>query len=189
MICGYAEILKHSIIKDRNFFHWLCKNGKEILSNRKNNFIQYAIIKSCKIKSKIVELDENEKNLRKVLNFGHTFAHAFESLNNYSRNLNHGEAVLLGMNIASQFAYQKKIMPVKELYLIQKHLLNLNLNYEIKKYLKKNQINKLLEFMKNDKKNFSNKINLILSKKIGSCLNSRSYSVNEIKKFLLNRIK
>ena len=51
-------------------------------------FIEKSILESCKIKKKIVELDENEKNLRKILNFGHTFAHAYEAtLKFFKKNL------------------------------------------------------------------------------------------------------
>ena len=56
--------------------------------------IEKAIFESCKIKKAIVEKDEKEKNLRKVLNFGHTFAHAYEAALGYSIKLNHGEAVI-----------------------------------------------------------------------------------------------
>ena len=66
-----------------------------------------AIIKSCKIKCKVVSKDEKEKNLRMILNFGHTFAHGFESAKNFSSQLNHGEAVLLGMMVASQYPIKK----------------------------------------------------------------------------------
>ena len=187
MVCGYAEILKHSIIQDRSFFFWLDKNGKEILEYRKNNFLKKAILQSCKIKSRIVELDEKEKNLRMILNFGHTFAHAFESANNYSKNLNHGEAVILGISTAIKFAYSKKIMSLNELKLIQNHIQKLKLPHDIKKYFKKNQIKKIIEFMKSDKKNISNKINLILIKKIGKKPAVLGFKANEIKDFLIKK--
>ena len=61
-------------------------------------------IKSCKIKKKIVEKDEKETALRKVLNFGHTFGHAYEAGLGYSHKLNHGEAVILGMKTALNFS-------------------------------------------------------------------------------------
>ena len=79
IISGYGEILKHSLILDKKFFMWLLKNGKKII--KKNNlFLKEAIVKSCKIKCKIVNKDEKEKDLRMILNFGHTFAHGFEKV-------------------------------------------------------------------------------------------------------------
>jgi 3-dehydroquinate synthetase len=96
MVCGYAEILKHAVIKDKNFFNWLKYNTKYIFSHNSRKLI-YAIKKSCNIKLFFVNKDVNEKNLRMVLNFGHTFAHAIEVKNNYSKKITHGEAVLAGM--------------------------------------------------------------------------------------------
>ena len=78
------------------------KNAKKIINNEDNNLSKIAIMRSCKIKSKIVNKDERDKNLRMILNFGHTFAHGFEGAKNFSKKLNHGEAVLLGMMIASE---------------------------------------------------------------------------------------
>ena len=102
MICGYAEILKHSIIKDKNFFNWLKKIQKYFL--KKSKELTYAIKKSCQIKMYFVNKDVNEKNLRMILNFGHTFAHAIEVKNNYSKKITHGEAVLSGMILASRIS-------------------------------------------------------------------------------------
>ena len=93
IICGYAEILKHAIIKDATFFNWLKKNTKYIFL-RKSKELTYAIKKSCKIKMSFVNEDEFEKGQRMKLNFGHTFAHAIEVKNNYSKVITHGEAVL-----------------------------------------------------------------------------------------------
>ena len=107
MVCGYAEILKHSIIKDKRFFNWLEKNTKSILAKKSRELI-YAIKKSCEIKIYFVNQDVNEKNMRMVLNFGHTFAHALEVKNNYSSKLTHGEAVLSGMILATRLSVIRK---------------------------------------------------------------------------------
>ena len=85
IICGYAEILKHSIIKDKIFFNWLRKNT-EFIFKRRDKELTYAIKKSCEIKLHFVNKDVNEKNLRMILNFGHTFAHAIEVKNNFQKN-------------------------------------------------------------------------------------------------------
>ena len=111
MICGYAEILKHSIIKEKKFFNWLKVNTKNILL-KKPRELTYAIKKSCQIKIFIVKKDVNEKNLRMILNFGHTFAHAIEAKNKFSKKITHGEAVLSGMILASRLSLIKNVCNV-----------------------------------------------------------------------------
>ena len=86
IVCGYAEILKHSIIKNKNFYNYLNSNLLRIIS-LKPGFIEKAIYQSCKIKKEVVEKDENEKGIRKILNFGHTFAHAYEASLGYSKKI------------------------------------------------------------------------------------------------------
>ena len=108
MVCGYAEILKHGIIFDKNFFNWLKLNTRDIFSHESKKLI-YAIKKSCEIKLFFVNKDVNEKNLRMILNFGHTFAHAIEVKNNYSKKITHGEAVLSGIILATKLSVVKKI--------------------------------------------------------------------------------
>jgi len=119
MISGYGEILKHSLILDKKFFLWLSKNGKKIINKKNYIHLMKAIVKSCKIKGTIVHQDEKEKNLRMILNFGHTFAHAFESAKKFSKKLNHGEAVLIGMMIASELSNKKKLLTLNDLLLIK----------------------------------------------------------------------
>ena len=108
MICGFAEILKHAIIKDKVFFNWLKTNSKYIFSQNPKKLI-FAIKKSCLIKLFFVNKDINEKNLRMILNFGHTFAHAIEVKSNFSKNITHGEAVLSGMILATKLSVIKKV--------------------------------------------------------------------------------
>tara|TARA_B100001123_G_C15259931_1_gene1006198 strand:+ start:256 stop:1368 length:1113 start_codon:yes stop_codon:yes gene_type:complete len=184
MISGYGEILKHSLILDKKFFLWLLKNGNKILNKKDGLYTIEAIFKSCKIKCKIVEKDEREKNLRMILNFGHTFAHGFEGAKNFSKKLNHGEAVLLGMKVAADLSNKKKILSSKELDLINKHYVKLKLPMSMGKIFKKKEINKIIYFMQKDKKNVDNKINLILLKEIGKTTKPKEFSLtaNEIKK-------
>ena len=186
VISGYGEILKHSLISDRKFFLWLTKNGKKMVIQKKNMLLMNAITKSCRIKSKIVNRDEKEKNLRMILNFGHTFAHGFEGAKNFSKKLNHGEAVILGMMVASELSNKKKLLSFKELSLIKKHYNSLKLLKNIKKVFKRDEINKVVNFMKKDKKNIDEKINLILLNKIGETTKPKKIALkaNEIKKFL-----
>ena len=166
MICGFAEILKHSIIKDKKFFNWLEKNSKQIFL-KKNKELVYAIKKSCEIKIYFVAIDVNEKGLRMVLNFGHTFAHAIEIKNNYSKNITHGEAVLSGIILETKLSVIKKICSSKTLGQIKNIYLKNNLDFSFRKYLNQNSINKLLPYLRNDKKNNDDKINFLLLKNIG----------------------
>jgi len=166
IICGYAEILKHALIKDKKFFNWLKLNSK-LLFNRDTEILNYAIKKSCKIKLFFVEKDVNEKNTRMILNFGHTFAHAIEIKNKYSNNITHGEAVLVGMILATKLSVLEKICSLNTLKELIKIYKANNLDYLIKMYSSYKKINSLIPFLKNDKKKDDEKINFILLKKIG----------------------
>ena len=183
IICGYGEILKHAIIADKKFFSFLDINGFKIL-NLKSPFIEKAIFKSCSIKKKVVETDEKEIGIRKILNFGHTFAHAYEATLGYSRKLNHGEAVILGIKTAAKFSLSNKILKIKDLNLIENHLKKLNLPNNIYKFFSIKDLNKILSFMKKDKKNNTNKINLVLLKKIGSPIHKLQFDEKKIYLFL-----
>ena len=187
MICGYGEILKHALIYDKKFFLWLLQSGKKIINNSSIPILKAAIIKSCKIKSSVVSKDEKEKNLRMILNFGHTFAHGFEGAKNFTKVINHGEAVLLGMMLAARLSYKKNFLPRSDLQLIEKHYLSLNLPMRLNKKFKKSEIAKIVYYMKKDKKNINEKINLILLKKIGKTTKPNSFKINsnEVKKFLI----
>ena len=189
VICGYGEILKHSLIDNKKLFNFLNKNLEKIL-NLSSPFIEKAIYESCKIKKKVVEKDEKEKALRKILNFGHTFAHAYEASLGYSHKLNHGEAVILGMKTALNFSFRENILSKSEYNLIVNHIDNSILPSSIKKYFSIKDLNKILSFMIKDKKNNSEKINLVLLKKIGKPIFNKQYSKKKLglfmKKFLSN---
>ena len=183
IICGYGEILKHAIIADKKFFTFLDKNGSQILK-LKSPLIEKAIFKSCSIKKKVVESDEKEMGIRKILNFGHTFAHAYEATLGYSKKLNHGEAVILGIKTASKFSLSNKILDIEEFKFIKNHLHKLKLPVNISKFFSIKDLGKILSFMKKDKKNNTNKISLVLLKKIGSPIYKLQFNENKIRLFL-----
>jgi len=188
IICGYGEILKHSLIANKSLFKYLDKNILDILK-LKSPFIEKTIYESCKIKKNVVEKDEKEKNLRKILNFGHTFAHAYEASLGFSKKLNHGEAVLLGMNTALKFSNKKKFLKNNEYNLINKHMTKSKLPNSIKNYFSSRDIKNILLFMTKDKKNNTDKINLILLRKIGYPIINMSYKKEYLKTFLNNELK
>ena len=183
IVCGYAEILKHSLIKDKIFYNYLNKHVSKILK-LKSPFIEKAIYKSCKIKKDVVEKDEKEKGIRKILNFGHTFAHAYEATFGYSKKLNHGEAVILGVRSAIKFSLEQKLIKKIEYQSIISHIDKLKLPLNIQEYFSLNNLVKIISFMTKDKKNNADKINLILLRKIGSTIIDNHYEARKIKKFL-----
>tara|TARA_B100000579_G_C22812014_1_gene845766 strand:+ start:551 stop:1657 length:1107 start_codon:yes stop_codon:yes gene_type:complete len=185
IICGYGEILKHSIISSKKFFLYLNKNASKIL-NLKSPFIERSIYQSCLIKKKIVEKDEKEKRLRKVLNFGHTFAHAYEASLKYSKKLNHGEAVLMGIMSASKFSLQNKLLSINEYKLINNHLSKFKLIFPLKKFFSLKNLKVIISFMNKDKKNSSSKINLILLNKIGKPILDLNFNPKKITSFIRN---
>ena len=189
IVCGYAEILKHAVINDKKFFYWLKLNTKKIFDKNRKSLI-YAINKSCKIKLYFVNKDLNEKNLRMNLNFGHTFAHGIEAKNGYSKKINHGEAVLIGMILATKLSYAKKLCTQNTLNELTEIYEKNNLNFKLNKYFENKDISKILNFMINDKKNDDEKINFILLKNIGKTTTPGKYKfpLKEVKKFLIKTI-
>ena len=184
IICGYAEIFKASLIDSIQSFAYLDKNLNKIL-NLKSTFIKKAIINSCKLKKRIVERDEKEKNLRKVLNLGHTFAHAYESKLNFSKKLNHGEAVILGIKNSIKLSKKKRMLSKNKYRLINDHIKKIPLKKKFNTIFKKKDLNEILIFMKADKKNISNKINIIVMKDFGKIKTDFYINDNILKKFLL----
>lgn len=182
LLCGYAEILKHSLIYDKNNFNFLDKHWKKII-NLKEPYLSNSIHKSCNIKKKIVEKDENEKNIRKLLNLGHTFGHAYEGASQFRNQINHGEGVILGIKSSLLFSLEKMYISSKEYQKVLLHINKLNINLQLRNFFKKKDISILTNLMLNDKKNTSSKINLILLKNIGRPIINRSYNVSELKKF------
>ena len=187
IICGYGEILNHSLIINKTFYNYLNNNSSKILTLQ-SPFIERAIFESCKIKKIIVEKDEKEKGLRKILNFGHTFAHAYEAALGYSKKLNHGEAVILGINAALKFSLNNKLIKKKDYQSIINHIRRINLPSNIKNYFSMKNLNKILFFMLKDKKNKTDKISLVLLKKIGSPLIDKEYKKKSLSMFLKNEL-
>ena len=182
IICGYGEILKHSLIGNKKFYNFLNKNRNKIL-NLSSPFLEKAIYESCKIKKIIVQKDEKEQGLRKILNFGHSFAHAFEATLGFSKKLNHGEAVILGMKAALNFSVKTNHMNKDEYYSIINHIENSDLPSSVRKFFSTKDLNKILSFMTKDKKNRSDKINLVLLRKIGDPIIDKEYSIKKLSLF------
>ena len=161
----------------------MLKNSDKVINLHKN-YINHAIIESIKIKSFFVKKDEKENlinsNSRAMLNFGHTFGHALETMNDYKKFLNHGEAISIGMSLAAKISNKKKLLSNTEYNKLISHLKKIGLPYYDDK-IKKDQ---LYNLMLSDKKNTNNKINLVLLKKIGEAYFERGLRKEDIKSIL-----
>ncbi len=113
---GVAEIAKMAIMFDADFFDWL-----EEADLKEEENLAYAIQKSVETKAEVVRLDEKERGVRAVLNYGHTFAHVIENLTGYSRYL-HGEAVAIGMHMANLLARKLGYLDEEEVQRIKRFL-------------------------------------------------------------------
>ena len=188
IICGYAEILKSSIIDSYQNFVYLDKNLEKILK-LKSPFIEKSILKACNLKKTVVEKDVDEKNFRKVLNLGHTFAHAYESTLGFSKKLNHGEAVILGIKSAAEFSLQSGTLSNQKLNIIINHINRIGLKTKINNFFKKRDTDKILNFMKIDKKNNSESINLVLIKNFGKIQIDFQINPLILKRYIFNSLK
>src|SRR6266404_2174660 len=101
---GLAEIIKHAVIADAGMFDYLERNIEKV-ERRNRVALDYLIPRNVAIKAKVVTRDERESGLREILNFGHTFAHALESVTHYKR-YQHGEAVAWGMMAAALLGHE-----------------------------------------------------------------------------------
>ena len=106
---GLAEVVKYGVILDAAFFDYLEANASAIRA-RKPDALRHVVSRCCRLKADVVEKDEHETTgLRAVLNYGHTFAHGFETLAGYGTLL-HGEAVAIGMTCAAKLAEKMKLV-------------------------------------------------------------------------------
>lgn len=163
LLCGIAEVIKYGIIKDTGLFDYLANHAQEILTLN-TEALTHIITRSCEIKADIVSQDEQEAGLRAILNFGHTIGHAIETEGNYSRFL-HGEAVAIGMHIASQIAYKAGLLSLKDVTKITSLLKAFDFNLSIPSDMSDAS---LLSHMMLDKKVQDGKLRLILPTKIGN---------------------
>jgi 3-dehydroquinate synthase len=152
---GIAEIIKTSLIDDETFFEIVEKSD---ISTEKLNELEEIVHRTAQIKSKIVQNDEIESNLRRILNFGHTFGHAIE----LEYNLPHGKAISLGMIQALEISNKLLNFPKNKIKRIKELFVKYNLLPEINTNKKK-----IIEIIQKDKKRESDYINFILLEDIG----------------------
>lgn len=155
---GFAEIIKYAMIGDTKLYHILSENTIETLTKNSGLFDE-IIHKSIQQKIKIVEADTHEKNLRKILNFGHTIGHSLELAYGYS----HGQAVALGMLFAAKFSQQYFNLS-EDIYTNLTKLLS---QYHLPTRAKVFEAKEIIEQISFDKKKIGSTIDFILLKNIG----------------------
>jgi len=173
LLSGFAEIIKHGLIYNKEYFDKVFNLNFDDFDS-----LNDVINESIKIKNKIVLQDPKEKNIRKILNFGHTVGHAIEtySLGKNRKVLFHGEAVAIGIICELYLSHKLLNLPFDDVEIVSNFI---NLKYE--KYdISINSIDEIIELMKNDKKNQVNKINFSLIDKIGNSIINQNCSKNEI---------
>ncbi|NOY14024.1 MAG: 3-dehydroquinate synthase [Deltaproteobacteria bacterium] len=158
---GLAEVVKYGIIKDRSFFNWLEDNYLP-LQQRQIDTLIAAVMRSCQIKSDIVEVDEKEGSVRAFLNYGHTFGHAIEFLSGYGQ-WKHGEAVAIGMVAAAKISAQQGLCEQADVERIIALLKSFNLPVDPPDY----SLVDYVAAMQRDKKVKHGTLTLVLNQKIG----------------------
>ena len=185
---GYAEIVKHALLADREFFHFLEQHLPPIatkgLSLPSDDLLVEILYRSCAIKAAIVSADERERRDKKarrmLLNLGHTFAHALEAGAGYM-GLSHGEAVSIGICLAARISVHLGHLQENDCKRISDLLAALGLPTKLPKGT--NRI-ELVKLMMRDKKKQGHAIPLILLRGLGEAYISDPYSADELKKII-----
>jgi 3-dehydroquinate synthase len=163
VLSGFAEVIKHALIADRNYWHKVQDADFADLDS-----FDDLIKTSVHIKNTIVSEDPREQGIRKVLNFGHTVGHALETFFMEQENkkyLLHGEAVAAGMVCEAYLSHKICRLPAKELSEISTFILG---KYKAAK-IDENDFHRLIELMRHDKKNEKGDISFALLSEIGKC--------------------
>ena len=158
---GIAEIIKYGVIADREFVEYIEKNRANIIAL--DDDLMHVIKRSCEIKASVVEKDEREAGLRAILNYGHTIGHAIETTTGYTRFL-HGEAVAIGMCLASDLAVKIGLLQRKEAQRIKTLVRSYGLPTTIPDDI---DVSSILDSMEIDKKVKSGQMRFILPVAIG----------------------
>lgn len=181
MRAGYAEVVKYGLIDRPEFFEWLEQNVAPLLAGDAH-MQRYAIATSCTAKAKIVMEDEREeKDIRALLNLGHTFGHALEKIGGYGGRLLHGEAVAIGCLWAAMFSAQLGLSPAADAKRVARHLTAAGM---MTKPPFKADAQDVLAAMRGDKKAQDGKLTLVLMRGVGKSFVARGIDETALLAFL-----
>lgn len=182
-VSGFAEIVKHGLIQSRDYFEKV--TSKKPYEYSAQDLIE-IITESCGVKANIVEQDPSEQGARKILNFGHTLGHAFESLSFKTKNpLLHGEAISIGMLAEAHISRDFGILSQDDLALIEEKLAFMELPISVENI----NLDAVLEKIKSDKKNECGKINFTLLQGIGHAIYNQRVDEKSIVKAIQSVIE
>lgn len=164
IICGLGEVVKYGLLIGDDLYEGINKNLNKLINVESK--ITESVIEECvRFKGDIVKRDEKEKSgLRKILNLGHTFAHAIEVEQKYK--IKHGQAVIVGLACALHLSNRLNLLNDSALEKYLPLILKFSKDIDIQKYNTK----KLYRIMHRDKKNTNDKINFVLIRKAGNIL-------------------
>lgn len=170
---GFAEVMKHGLIRDGAFYEWLIQKMYEICE-RDLDVLEEMLIRSCSVKKAVVEKDPTEQGERALLNLGHTIGHAIEKARNFE--LYHGECVALGAVAAAYISWKRELLSMEEYYEIRDMFVPFNLPITVDGI----DPEEILRFTKSDKKMESGRIRFVLLKKIGKAVIDNTVTDEEI---------
>ncbi len=181
---GYAEIVKYGLLGDASFFEWCEAHGQQVLAGDPDA-LSYAIETSVRAKADIVAADEREtRDVRALLNLGHTFGHALEAETGFSDRLLHGEAVATGMAMAFSFSAHRNICPGADAERVAAHLRAAGLPDSLETAGVAASGTTLVGHMLHDKKKSGNTLPFILAHAIGEAYVDKSVSLADVAAFL-----
>lgn len=162
LVSGYAEMLKHALIADKE--QWKVLHQLDPSRLLASQYFEELISDSVAIKTRVVNEDPVEKGLRKILNFGHTIGHAIEGYCLTIEPIAHGHAVAIGMIAESYISFKHELITQRELQEITNYMT------QIYDYIQLDEEDKteVLKLLKNDKKNTQTEVKCALLKGIGS---------------------
>jgi 3-dehydroquinate synthase len=176
-LAGYAEIVKYGLIGNLGFFAWLERAAAAVV-DRAGPERTGAVTESCRAKARIVAADEREAGERALLNFGHTFGHAFEAECGFGDELRHGEAVALGMAMAFDLSAKLGLCDPAAAERVRRHFAAAGLPTSLKANTlaaREWPAERLVTHMQSDKKVRGGKLTFILARAIGE-----AFVVNDV---------
>ena len=177
LISGLAEVIKYGVIKSPELFETLEKNYTKILKGDKK-LLQYIVYTCSLIKAKVVEKDEHDnKNIRVILNLGHTIGHAIESASHYAKSYSHGQAISLGMLSAAIISRKLNILDEKTCTRIKNLIKKINLPTRLKGL----KVEDIFSAQEHDKKFIHGKNRFVLPVRIGKTIVKEGIPVSIIK--------